>query len=416
MKAEVLTVGTELLLGQILDTNSLFLSKKLAEIGIDLYFKTSVGDNVERVQQALSTACLRADVVIITGGLGPTVDDVTRESVAKFAGSTLVTDEKSLRGIEEYFAKRSLRMPENNRKQAKFPDGAIVMENPNGSAPGFILEHGQNILIAMPGVPSEMYPMMEKQVMPYLVRKMGKVPMTIRSRSLRVMGMGESLVDEAIQDLFKNSTNPTIGVYAHDADIEIRLTAKAPDAAKAADMIEKLREKIAERLGANVIGEDDDTIEDAAGRELKRLGFTLSTAESCTAGLVAHTITAVAGSSEYYIGGINSYANRIKNSMLFVPEELLEKYGAVSEECAAAMAAGCNRAFKTDAAISVTGIAGPGGGSAEKPVGLVYIGVDIRGKNGVFKRNFGGSRKAIRNRAAQTALFLLYQQLKDIVK
>ena len=416
MNAEVLTIGTELLLGQILDTNALYLGKKLAGVGVNLYFKTTAGDNIERVKSALAAACNRADLIIITGGLGPTVDDITREAVAQFSNRPLELDNAALIKLEGLFKARGINMTDNNRHQAYLPKSATPIENNNGTAPGFILEYNSKIIAAMPGVPSEMYPMMEESVIPFIIKKMGGVKEVIVSRSLRVIGLGESRADDMIQDLFRESKNPSIGIYAHINEIEVRLTAKAGSSEEALKLIDGLKEKVYGRLGEHIYGEDDETLEKKIGGILTGLGLTLSTAESCTSGLVAHGITNVPGSSAYYKGGINSYANSAKTDVLGVPKEIVEKYGAVSHECAHEMALAAARLFKTDCSISVTGIAGPDGGTAEKPVGLVYTGINIRGNVEVHKTNFPGIRENIRVRSAQTALYHFYKAVKKLDK
>lgn len=412
MNAEVITAGTELLLGHILDTNSLYLSRKLAEIGVNLYYKTSVGDNVERLKTALEIAASRADIIIITGGLGPTVDDITRDAVSLFTGRKLAIDGVSMKKIEAYFLARSFKMPENNRMQAYLPEGSMIIENKNGMAPGFIVNHNNKIIAAMPGVPSEMYPMMENVVMPHIVQKYGTGKLIIKSRTLKVIGLGESMVDEKINDLFKSSENPTIGVYAHQTEIEVRLTAKADSEKQADELNEGLKKKIADRLGEYIYGEDNESLESLVAARLINKKWTVSTAESCTAGLLSFRLTNVAGSSAYFMGGISSYSNDVKKALLGVPEVILEKHGSVSAECAEAMSIACRGKFDTDCAVSITGIAGPGGGTTEKPVGLVYIAVNIKGKVEVFKNNFGGSRDVIRARSAHMALYYFLKSIK----
>jgi nicotinamide-nucleotide amidase len=413
MNAEVLTIGTELLLGQILDTNTLYLGKKLAEVGLNLYYKTTVGDNVGRVKEALGVACSRVDLVIITGGLGPTVDDITRQAVAEFTGRKLIADAGTLSALETRFSTRGIKMTENNRLQAYIPEGALIIENNNGTAPGFITESGKKIIAAMPGVPMEMYPMMENSILPYIIGKLGGVHEVIKSRSLKVVGLGESAVDDRIEDLFRGSSNPTIGVYAHLNEVEIRLTAKAGDVMAAGKLIDQLEKKVFERLPDNIYGRDLETLEQMAGELLKKRGLTISTAESCTAGLLSNRLTNVPGSSAYFLGGIISYHNDVKTKVLGVDESIIKKHGAVSPECALAMAASARGLFGTQCGVAITGIAGPDGGTAEKPVGLVFIAVDINGGMAARAHKFvlPGSREGVRSRAAQTALWLLLKAL-----
>ncbi|MEI7541916.1 MAG: competence/damage-inducible protein A [bacterium] len=414
MNAEVITIGTELLLGQIIDTNAAYLGKKLAEVGVNLYFKTTAGDNIERVKSVLETACKRADLVLITGGLGPTVDDITREAVAQFANSPLILDKEALKKIDHMFSSRGLTMTENNKLQAYIPQGANSIENNNGTAPGFIIEYKSTIIAVMPGVPSEMYPMMETAIMPYLIKKMGGTHQVIISKLLKVIGLGESRVDDKIQDLFKKSENPTIGVYAHINEVEVRLTAKANNETEAHKLIEALKKQVYERLGTYIYGEDEETLENKIAEILLKKKMKVSTAESCTSGLVAHRLTNVPGSSAYFTGGINSYANEVKTDILGVQADIIKQYGAVSPESAEAMAKAARKIFKTDCAIAVTGIAGPDGGTAEKPVGLVYIGIDIKGKVEVYKNNFIGSRENVRIRATHVALYHFLRGIEKI--
>jgi len=411
VNAEIITTGTELLLGQIIDTNSIYIGKRLAELGIDLYYKTAVGDNVARVKQAISIALDRSDVAIMTGGLGPTVDDITRDAIAEFAGRKLIIDRNTMLKIERYFAGRNIKMPESNKVQAYIPEGALIIENKVGTAPGFIVEHNSKIIIAMPGVPDEMDPMMEKTVMPYLLGKIGGRHMVLKSKVYKVVGMPESLVNEKIEDIFRESRNPTVGVLAHQTEIDIRLTAKAENDERALALIDGLAKKIFERVGDNIYGFDDETLEAKIAALLTNKKLTISTAESCTAGLLSFRLTGISGSSKYFMSGISSYANDAKTGMLGVDKSTIEKFGAVSEECAMEMAKACREKFMTDIGVSITGIAGPDGGTKDKPVGLVYIAIDNKGEVKGFKNIFGGNRDSIRARAAQTALFYLYKML-----
>lgn len=412
MRAEVITVGTELLLGQILDTNALFLSRKLAEIGVDLHFKTTVGDNTGRLIAALEIAAGRSDIIIVTGGLGPTVDDITREAITGFTGKKMVLDNRIFAHITELFKKRNLEMAENNKLQAYLPEGSLMIENKTGIAPGFILVHNSKIIAVMPGVPSEMHPMMENSVMPYLLEKFGPAAGVIKSKVLKVTGLPESAVDEKIDDLFRALSNPTLALLAHQSQVDVRITAKAATAAEADAMIAKVKAQVYERLGENIFAEDEETLEQKIAEELLKSKMTLATAESCTAGLVAFRLTSVAGSSGFFLGGVNAYANSAKINVLGVDEEIIKKYGAVSEQCAADMAKKARSKFSADSAISITGIAGPGGGTSDKPVGLVYIGIDVKGNNKVFKYVFSGGREAVRVRATQAALFCYYGMVK----
>ncbi|MCX7698536.1 MAG: competence/damage-inducible protein A [Candidatus Goldbacteria bacterium] len=412
MNAEIITIGTELLLGQILDTNSLYLSKKLAEIGINLYYKTSVGDNITRIKEMLSIAANRSDLIIVTGGLGPTVDDVTRDAVAEWTGRKLLLDNELLHRIEQFFKNRNIKMPENNKLQAYLPEGALILENKVGTAPGFILEHNSRIIACVPGVPAEMKPMIETGLIPYLIEKYGAGKFIILSKRIKLTGIPESLIDEKIKDIFIESKNPTVAILAHQTEIEIRLTAKAENKEQAISLIEKLKREVYNRLSDNIFGEDDETLEEKVAILLKDKKLTIATAESCTAGLLSYRLTNIPGSSLYFLGGVNTYSNESKINLLGVSAETIKRYGAVSEECARQMAQKCREKFGSDIAIAISGIAGPDGGTVEKPVGLVYIAIDFKGDIKIFKFNFGGLRDVVRARASQMALFELYKLLK----
>lgn len=413
MNAEVITVGTELLLGQKLDTNSKHLASRLAEAGINVYYKTTTGDNIGRLKAALCVACARADCVILTGGLGPTVDDITRQAVAEFTGRMLVKDAKSAERIDSYFKARGLPMPEANKMQSYFPEGSVIMENSNGTAPGFITEHEGKIIGAMPGVPAEMIPMADRVLIPHLLRKSKAGKQVISYIVLKLSGIGESAADERMRDLFESSRNPTIGILAHPGEIEIRIAARARNKEEAQEFIKPVREELYRRFFDEIYGEGDDTPASVLGRLLKERNMTLSTAESCTAGMVSSAITSVAGSSEWFRGGVNAYSNESKIKLLGVKEETIERYGAVSAECAVEMARGCRAAFGTDAAVSVTGIAGPGGGTPEKPAGTVYMALIAGEKEKTVKNMFVSDREGVRQRSVIAALSGLIKAVKN---
>lgn len=412
MNAEIITIGTELLLGQILDTNSLYLSKKLSEIGVNLYYKTSVGDNTGRIKETLSIAASRSDLIIITGGLGPTVDDVTRDAISEWSGKKLVLNDNILKQIEQFFKNRNIKMPENNKLQAYLPQGALILENRVGTAPGFILEHNSKIIVCVPGVPAEMKPMIETGVIPYLIEKSLAGRFVILSKRIKLTGLPESVIDEKIRDIFIESRNPTVAILAHQTEIEIRLTSRAETREKAIEMIDNLKKEIYNRVGENIYGEDDEALEEKVAILLKEKKLTISTAESCTAGLISYRLTNIPGSSQYFLGGVNTYSNESKINMLGVSEEVIKKYGAVSEECAEQMTQKCREKFGSDISIAVSGIAGPDGATKEKPVGLVFVAIDFKGEIKIFKYNFGGLRDTVRARTGQMALFELYKLLK----
>jgi nicotinamide-nucleotide amidase len=411
MGAEILTIGTEILLGQIVDTNAAYIAERLAEAGIDLFTKTTVGDNRGRIAAALRTALERAEIVIATGGLGPTEDDLTREVFAGALGMPLRLDEGILAGIRQRFAARGIPMPENNAKQAMVPEGASVIPNPRGTAPGLLLRtpRGQSIA-CLPGVPSEMKPMLTGEIIPRLRALHGTRGM-IRSRLLKVWGLAESRVDELINDLFRTQRNPSIALLAKSGEIHIRLTAKGEEGGTVDGLLDALEAKIRERIGEPIFGRDADELETVVGRLLGERRLTLAVAESCTGGLVAHRLTNVPGSSAYFERGLVTYSNRAKTEVLGVPEDLLAAKGAVSMEVTEAMAAGVRRLARTDLGAAVTGIAGPSGGTPEKPVGLTYIALAWDG--GVVSRELRlfTERDLNRIRASQAVLDLVRRHL-----
>jgi len=416
MNAEIIACGTELLLGQIEDTNSSYISRKLAEAGISVFFRTTAGDNAGRLVLAISAAARRADAVIITGGLGPTVDDITRDAVSEFTGRKIIPREDILLNLDEFFKKRGVKMPESNRVQAGIPDGAEIIKNSRGTAPGFILEHEGKVIACMPGVPYEMKPMLTDTVIPYLLKKSGENAAVIKYTSLKVAAMPESAVNDAIKDMFESYENPSIGILAHHTEIELRVTAKAGSVVKADEMINKVKLEIKKRLGDNLYGENEETLHSLLAKALTAEKLTISTAESCTSGIIAARLTETPGSSSYYRGGINAYSNDVKAGVLGVDSVVIKEHGAVSPECACEMAVKCAELFKSDCAISVTGIAGPDGGTAEKPVGLVYVGIYYKEAVCVHKFLFSGNREIIRQRAAVMALFEMLKTVNRMGK
>lgn len=407
MRAELISTGTEILLGQILNSNSRYLGQRLAELGIDVYFQTTVGDNSDRLAEALKIACERADLVIVTGGLGPTMDDLTKETTAEFLGLDMYMDQASLDSIKKFFLDRKKQMPDINSKQALIPTGATVIPNRTGTAPGVIIENNGKIFVILPGPPVEMQPMFEETVVPYLMAKQGGERSVIVSRVLKILGVGESTVEELIKDMVIEQTNPTIAFLAPKGEVIIRLTAKAATQAEAITLIAKPEKEIKKRLGSNIYGVDDESLEKVVLGLLKEKGLTVSTAESCTGGLIAKRMTDIAGSSENFMYGIVTYTNRAKTDLLGVSPATLSRYGAVSEETALEMVKGVRQACGTDLGVSVTGIAGPGGGTPKKPVGLVYIGFADHETTMVQRCLFAGDRETIRWQASNTALNML---------
>jgi len=413
MGTEIITVGTELLLGQIIDTNASWIAQRLAEAGIDLYYKTTVGDNAGRIEAALRQALSRADVLITTGGLGPTEDDLTRDVVAAVLGRPLHLDSDVLARIEQRFAHRKIPMSENNRKQAMVPEGAEVLHNPNGTAPGLFLREGGRCVACMPGVPAEMKPMLTGQVIPQ-IREVFGIRSRIVSRVLKMCGISESKVDQAIGDYFREMRNPTIGILAHAGEIHVRLTCKGEDPAEITRMLDALEGKVRQRLGALVFGRDEEKIEALVGQLLRARGATLAVAESCTGGLIASRLTDVAGSSDYFERGMVTYSTAAKQHLLGVPRELIGNSGVVSLDVVRVMADGVRRRSGTTFGLATTGIAGPSGGTSERPVGLVYVALAWEGGDIAREYRFHGGRELIKYRAAQMALEMLRRHLLGI--
>lgn len=404
MRAEIVSVGTELLLGQIVDTNAAHLARALSELGISVYRRVTVGDNHARLLAALRGALAENEVVIALGGLGPTQDDITRETLAEAMGDTLRCDEAIARRLTAFFRERGVPMPDSVLRQAMVPVHGFPLDNPHGTAPGLIFEKDGKIGIALPGPPGEFIPMVENHVVPYLRAKTGT--RTIRSRVLRICNMGESLVEERVRDLMAGD-NPTVAPYAKTGEVHLRVTARADDPETADRLIEPVVREIEARLGDHVYAYDDEPLEAAVVRLLSERRLTAAVAESCTGGLLAARLTDVPGSSKVFRGGVVAYSNESKSDLLGVPPGMIAQFGAVSAEVAEAMAQEARARFGAEFGIGITGIAGPEGGTPEKPIGLVYIALaDSRGTL-VEKNRFLGQRKEVRYRSAQYALVLL---------
>ncbi len=401
MNAEIISVGSELLLGQIVNTNAQFISQQLALLGIDQYFQTVVGDNRIRLLQALDIAEKRADIIIATGGLGPTADDLTKETIAEFLGLELVLDKRSLKRIEDYFARMNRQMTDNNLKQAMFPKEAVILPNDNGTAPGAVIEKNSRIFIILPGPPNELKPMFMNYAVPFL-RSFSKTG--IYSKIVKIYGIGESSVEKLLEDMIDSQTNPTIAPLAGNAEVNIRLTASAHSETEAEMMIDPVLEAIKERLGTNIYGYDDDTLEAVVLSLLREKGYTLSLAESCTGGHISDLLTNVPGASEVFLESCITYSNQAKIERLGVQSETLSRYGAVSSQTAIEMAEGVRKVLCSDIGMAVTGIAGPGGGSAEKPVGLVYMAISTEDATKVKRCLFNGDRLKIKHRTAYELL------------
>ncbi len=372
MNAEVLTIGDELLRGEIVDSNKSLLSDRLLGLDIETRFQTSVRDDPADMVDAFRRAASRSDVVLVSGGLGPTRDDLTAEILARAFGRELVLDEPALETIRAFFRAIDREMTPNNAKQARFPQGAEVLPNPIGTAPGFLVEEGGVAFFCMPGVPRELDRMLDEQVLPRLAARAGDGRRVVRAALLRTFGMGESTLDDELADVAEKGA-VSLGFRTSFPDNYLRPVARAASAPEAEAMLARVCEAIRARLGALVYGEGEETMEQVVGRLLRERGRRIAVAESCTGGLVAQRLSEVPGASEYFLGGVVAYANAAKQELLGVPEQLLAEHGAVSEPVARAMAEGVRARFGADLGVATTGISGPSGGSAEKPVGLVHL-------------------------------------------
>ncbi len=402
MIVEVLAVGTELLLGQIVNSNAADIGQRLAGAGLDHYRQVVVGDNLDRVAIAIREAIGRADALIITGGIGPTQDDLTREAICRATGREMRYSEEYAVQLREWWAARGRELPPTNLRQAEYPDGATQLPNPKGTAPGLRLEEGETWIFALPGVPQEMLPMIESEVLPFLVHEAGGDQGVVQSRVLRTWGESESQVAHLLGDLYDEHTNPTLAFLASAGEIKIRLTVRAADAAEAAALIAPIEDEVRRRLGSRVYGADEETIEHMLLDIARERGWSLATAESATAGMVAARITSVPGASDVFVGGVVAYTEHVKSELLGVPENVMADYGVVSEETAVAMAEGAAARLGADVAIAVTGSAGPD--ELERSTGTMVIGV--RTPDGVAARELRmpGDRERVRVYTTTAAL------------
>ncbi len=405
MVAEIISVGTELLLGNTVNTNAAYLAEQCARLGICVYYQSVVGDNEERLAATIRLALGRSDVVFLGGGLGPTEDDLTKETAAKLFGHALVEDEHTRKRIAAYFERIGREATENNWKQALVPEQAIILDNENGSAPGLIMEEGEKTLILLPGPPMEMIPMFQGGVFPYLSDKVGEA---IVSKVLKICQVGESRVEQELKDLIHGCENPTIATYAKTGEVTVRVTARAKTESEAKKLIKPYVRQIKFRFGRNIYTTDEQVeLEDAVAALLKQQNLTFTTVESCTGGLLAGRLVNVPGISGVFKQGYVTYSNKAKRRLVGVKKDTLTANGAVSEKTAREMAKGAALRAGCDMAVAVTGIAGPDGGTPEKPVGLVYIACSLRGKVTVRKCQFFGSRRKIRESAVSAALALM---------
>jgi len=412
MVVELVSVGTELLLGNIVNTNARYLSEKCAMLGLSVYYQTTVGDNEERLAEVIKTALNRSDIVILNGGLGPTEDDLTKETCAKVMGLPLVTDQHTEERLKEYYKGRKKEdLPESNWKQAVIPEGAVVFDNGNGTAPGLVVEQNGKTVILVPGPPNELYPMMEKQICPYLQKKNEEV---ILSQMVKICGFGESKVEEMILDLIDKQTNPTLATYAKQGEVHLRVTARAATEEEAKKLLKPTVKEIKKRFGEAVYTTDEkETLTDVVVKLLKKHELTVTTAESCTGGLLAGTLVGVPGVSEVFREGFVTYSNKAKRKLLDVSKSTLKKYGAVSAQTAKEMAKGGVFATDADICVAITGLAGPDGATPEKPIGLVYIACYMNDKVHVEEFRFKGDRQKIRERSVVQALDVLRRSILE---
>ena len=406
MTAELISVGTELLMGNIVNGNAQFLAEQCAALGFGMYYQVTVGDNYGRMKAVIETALERSDIVILTGGLGPTEDDLTKEVCAEAMGMKLVEDTHTREHLKSFFENNIYKeIPENNWKMAVVPEGAFVLDNGNGMAPGLILEKEGKTAILLPGPPGELYPMFRQQVLPYLQKRQQQA---LVSRMVKICGYGESQVEDMLLDLIDKQTNPTIATYAKTAQVDLRLTARGEDEKEAEALIAPVLHEIMKRLGNAVFTTDEYvTLEMAVVELLKKKGLTISTAESCTGGMTAAKLVNVPGASHVFMEGVVTYSNEAKMRLLGVRQETLETFGAVSRETAQEMAEGGVKMSGSDICVAITGLAGPGGGTDKKPVGLVFMACCLKGRTEIREYHFKGNRDKIREQSMMKALDLV---------
>lgn len=409
MICEIISVGTEVVTGDIIDTNAPYLSKELVSLGIDTMYRTSVKDDDKTILEVLNIAKKRADLIITIGGLGPTYDDFTKEEVAKVNGLKLVRSDKAEQKIRDYFDKTGRKMTDNNLRQADIIEGSLAIDNDNGTAPGILLEKDNKIFILFPGPPNELIPMFENKVKPYLKDKTGKF---ILERCIKLSGIGESYVEEELKDLIDKDEKIIIATYAKVGEVHIKITSEGKTKQEAEEKMKPYFEKIEIRFSKYVYGYDDDTLPKKVVEYLKDKNLKVAFCESCTGGYISKTITDVPGASDVFDCGMVTYSNEIKTRLAGVSPIALKSNGAVSEEVATQMAKGIRTLAKADIGISVTGIAGPGGGTKEKPVGLVYMGISTKNTTVTKKLNFRGNREKIRLSTVNAVMSTLIEYLK----
>ncbi|MBK9708900.1 MAG: competence/damage-inducible protein A [Acidobacteria bacterium] len=409
LNAEIIAIGSEMLTPFRVDTNSLWLTERLNSLGIDVKLKTVVGDDESRLEEAIRDALRRSEIIISTGGLGPTEDDITRKIFARVLKRHLVLNDEILERLRTRFARRNMPMPEINSRQALVMEGAEILANRNGTAPGMMIQEGKCTVVMLPGPPREMRPMFDEAIAPVLKQRVGDL--VILRRKFSIFGLTESRTDELAAPVYLKFKNPVTTILFKDGQIELHLTAQARKSADAEKLLDELGGQLDEVLGEYIFSRRDETLEEVVGDLLRARGYTISTAESCTGGLVAGKITEVAGSSDYFLEGVVSYSNESKIRILGVPEAMIIEHGAVSEPVAKAMAEGVRKLANSTYGIGITGIAGPGGGTEEKPVGLVYIALADDTQTTVRKLIFPGDRQFIRTLAVNSALDLVRRRI-----
>jgi nicotinamide-nucleotide amidase len=405
VKAEIISIGDEIMYGHTIDSNSAFISQRLADLGIEVVYQTSVGDEVNRIVEAINQARQRVNLIITTGGLGPTHDDVTMKGIVKAFKKNLVFHPEILEKIKQRYEKRGIEMPQINQNQALIPQGAKFFDNAVGSAPGILIQEEKITFIALPGVPREMQYLMDNEVLPFLSKQ--KIAKNIIHQKIRTTGIVESALYEKVEDVVKESKDVNIAFLPGFQGVDIRLTVSARDEKSGKILIEQVQQKIMDRIYEFVYSTDSESQEELVGRLLREKKMKLAVAESCTGGLLAAKITNIAGSSDYFDRGVVTYSNQAKTQSLGVPEEMMKKHGAVSQQVAEAMAKGVVKISGAEVGVGITGIAGPTGGTTEKPVGLVYIGIANKQKAWVEKFLFGDDRQIIRERSSYAALNMI---------
>lgn len=409
MNTEIISVGTELLMGEILNTDVKFLSERLSMMGINVFYQTVVGDNKKRLSEVLDNALSRAELIIVSGGLGPTPDDLTKEVISERLGEKLVLDKKSLDAIKEYFKRTNRKMPESNIKQAMLPENSIILPNDNGTAPGCIIEKNGKTVVMLPGPYRELVMMFDRYVSKYIAEKNNKV---LISHTFKLFGVGESYVAEIFKDMIENGTNPTLAPYAETAGVRLRLAASAENEAEAKEKISEARKDIIEKIGEYIYAEEDKTLAEVTVRELIRKKITVSAAESCTGGMLAKMIVDIPGCSEILGESFVTYSNEAKMKHLGVSAKTLKEFGAVSEQTAKEMAEGVRRASSSEIGVGITGIAGPDGGTPDKPVGLVYVSVAYNNKTEVRRLMISGDREKVRYTASLNVFDMILRRIK----